>query len=364
MWKNPFKKVPPASTVALTPVFTLKERVLAFWTWFSEVADDFYATIDDKRCRDLEPVVSAKVDELLPGFGWVFGPGADGKGHSFTLTPEGVSYKRLPAYFWLSQAPHLEGWTFYASRQATTPISPDRSIQIDGLDFKAQEIWITPWVDGQEEKIDITVWHPLFDKIKESLRHTVTFLWLDEVLGEEGTSNWIGEIKLGDQRLADAMPLSELPELIDGLQKQHGWEKYPPHETFSGYRGKDPECGQLRRDVIAGTTCMMRLVYDYPLDENPLKEMGAEYHMIAIPADRFPQGRQVEVRGELEDAIADAFELEASGKVLGGAGGMEHFYIDLIFYDGMRSRQIVERALQQQGFGDVAKLHPFVKSAP
>ncbi len=363
MWKNPFKKVPAAAVVSVPAAFTLKERVAAFWSWYSGVAGGFYAAIEDRRCAELEPAVSSKVDELLPGFGWVFGPGADGKGHSFTLTPEGNPHKRLAAHYWLGQAPVLEGWTFYAARQPDKPFRPGQSIQIDGKDFKAEGIWLTPWVDEQEEKVDITVWHPLFAKIKEGLRHTVTFLWLDEVLGEEGTANWLGEIKLGDQLLAGAMPLSELPEFIDELQVRQGWKKYPPHETFTGYRGKDPERSELRKDIIAGTTCLMNLVYEYPLEENPLEKIGAEYFMIAIPADRFPTGRQVEVRGEIEDAITAAFEKEASGKVLGGAGGLECYYIDLVFYDGIRSRKILEQVLIQQGFGDVARLHSFVVPA-
>lgn len=358
MWKKIFKKSPRISEVP--GALSLKERVAAFWKWYSEVSDDFYNTIENKRCSDLEPAVSAKVDELMPGFGWVFGPGEDGQGHSFTLTPEGHPHKRLAAYYWLGQAPILKGWTFYASRQPDNPFRSGRSIRIEEMDFKAEEIWLTPWVDDQEEKVDVIVWHPFFSKIQEQLRHTVTFLWLDEVLGEEGTSNWIGEIKLGDHRLADAMPLGELPEFIGKLKEANKWEKFPPHETFCQYRGSDPMRGGLRSDVIAGTTCMMPLVYEFPLEENPLMELGAEYFMIVIPADHFPTGRQVEMRGEIEDELTSALEAEASGKVLGGASGLENFYIDLVFYDGNRSRAITEKILRRRGLGKSAKLYSFV----
>lgn len=363
MWKNPFKKVPAAAVVSVPAASTLKERVAAFWSWYSGVAGGFYAAIEDRRCAELEAAVSSKVDELLPGFGWVFGPGADGKGHSFTLTPEGNPHKRLAAHYWLGQAPILEGWTFYAARQPDKPFRTGRHFKIDGMDFKAKEIWLTPWVDEQQETVDIMVWHPLFATIQESLRHTVTLLWLDEVLGEEGTANWIGEIKLGDQLLTDAMPLSELPDFIEELQSRQGWKKYPPHQTMSAYRMEEPETGSLREDIIAGSSLLMSLVNRYPLEENPLEHLGAEYFMIAFPADRFPTGRQVEVRGEIEDAITAAFEKEASGKVLGGAGGLEYYYIDLVFYDGIRSRKILEQVLIEQGFGAVARLHSFVVPA-
>ncbi len=57
------------------------------------------------------------VNELSPGFAWVFGPGADGIGHSFTLSGEGVIHRQLLALQWLSRAPVINGWTFYAARQ-------------------------------------------------------------------------------------------------------------------------------------------------------------------------------------------------------------------------------------------------------
>jgi hypothetical protein len=77
--------------------FTFKQRVEAFWTWYAEVADRFYQTIDDNQSSSLTDEVCAKVDELLPGMAWVFGPGEDGKGHSFTLSGEGILPKQLLA---------------------------------------------------------------------------------------------------------------------------------------------------------------------------------------------------------------------------------------------------------------------------
>jgi hypothetical protein len=95
---------------------TFNERARAFWSWYTSVAARFYAAIEAGRCADLTDETSAKVDELLPGFAWVFGPGPDRQGHSFTLSGEGIEHRQLLAQQWLALAPKIEGWTFYVPR--------------------------------------------------------------------------------------------------------------------------------------------------------------------------------------------------------------------------------------------------------
>ena len=96
---------------------TFKNRVQNFWRWYAEVAPRFYQTIEAKDCPSLAGEVSTKVNEMLPGFAWVFGPGANGNGHSFTLSGEGDIHRQLLTMFWRSQAPEISGWTFYHARQ-------------------------------------------------------------------------------------------------------------------------------------------------------------------------------------------------------------------------------------------------------
>jgi hypothetical protein len=102
-----FKRKPPTASES-----TFKTRVQRFWTWYSEVAVHFYKTIESGDCKALAEEVSAKVRELVPGFAWVFGPGENGQGHSFTLSGEGNLHRQLLAIYWLEQAPKIDGWTF------------------------------------------------------------------------------------------------------------------------------------------------------------------------------------------------------------------------------------------------------------
>jgi hypothetical protein len=369
MWKRFFRKsqpekAPPTPEPTAPELLTLKQRVTAFWEWYASVAGRFYSEIDSKRCGDLEPEVSAKVNELLGGMAWVFGPGANGAGHSFTLTPEGNRHRRLVAQYWLAQAPEIDGWTFYASKQPSEMHRMGQTMRIQDLSFGANEIWLTPSVDAEAESVDLMVWHPLFDRIDNRLRWTVVFLWLDEALGEDAVSQRVGEIRLGDTKLAAALPLSELPEYIAELEAERGWKCIPPHQCYSSYHRKEPERGGgLRRDIIAGSTLQMNIVQDYPMEANPLADFGAEYEMIIIPINQLPPGHQVDARGQLEEALEAALSKSGAGKVLGGATGLENAYIDLVVFDADRSRQVIHSVMAATPYAEHYRTAGFVQAS-
>jgi len=342
---------------------TFKTRVQRFWEWYSEVAPHLYKTIEAKKCDDLATTVSAKVGELLPGFAWVFGPGANGKGHSFTLTGEGVLHQQMLAMFWHSQAPALSGWTFYYARQpgSIEGIRMDKANKV----FNPLEFWITTTLNSESEKIDLVVWHPLFGEMPEKDRYTVLFLFLDEALGEFGTQQWIGEIKLNDQKLADSMPLHELNLFLKQVEGETGWKKFPPGESWVGYQMKQPNKQFLRGDVIAGSTTNYQLIEEYLDAEgelpDPLAGTGADYVFISFDAKFLPDGKQSEARGIIEDALAEALKSDSNGRLLGGAFGTQNAYIDLLVFDDSNSLETVLRVLKDQNLPLGTSINYFAK---
>jgi len=343
---------------------TFKERVGGFWRWFAKNAERFYATIEDKRCGDLQPEVSEQMNQLIPGCAWVFGPGANEIGHSFTFTGEGNRDRQLLAAYWLSQAPSLPGWTFYSAKQRTPDVTGYK-IHFNELVFDPLEFWLTTYVDEQEERIDVVVWHPAFPKMEDRTRWTAIFLYLDEVLGELGTQNWVGEIKVGDERLADAMPLTEFSSFVDRVVADHGWELAVPGEMWHSYELKEMRSGPLRADIVAGTTCLFHLIQSVKgghVDPDPLADTGAEYVYIVLPRSVLTPGKEVDSRGVIEDALSAALEVGWAGRVLGGAVGLDHAYIDLLLVDGVNSLEIVQKVLQERGLGEGTSIEYFAKS--
>jgi hypothetical protein len=341
---------------------TFKRRVEQFWEWYGQAAPRFYKVIEESNCASLATEVSGKVDELGHGFAWVFGPGAK-DGHSFTLSGEGVLHKQLLTQYWLSRAPDLPGWTFYSERQRGSIAGIH--IKLGDQDFKPVEFWITPEVNNETEKIDITAWHPLFDRLNENDRLRPLFLFLDEVLGEFGTEQWIGEIKLGDRRLAEAIPLSELSGLVTDLEKTKGWKKFPPGTAMALYRCKQPNTRFLRGDIVIGQTAQMKLINEYLRAEGKLKDplagTGADYVFVSFDVGFLPEGKQVDARGAIEDALDAALKAGHQGRILGGAMGTKSAYIDLLVYDGVASLEVVKQVVKERKLPKGTGIHFFAE---
>lgn len=367
MW--PFNKTQQAiePVLSLDDTPTLKQQVIEFWSWFSEHAQRFYETIENKRCSDLEPEVSEAVDRWLDGMAWVFGPGANKQGHSFTLSGEGVLAKQFLAEYWLKQAPQLPGWTFYSSRQPTDGDPRRFKLRLDdgNEEFNPIEFWISPYVNDQTENIDISVWHPSIHRLPEQTRFTALFLILDELLGEHGTVNWIGEIKFSESQLQQSMPITEICDLIAETEDKYEWKKYPPTEVYSSYQLKEPIDECQRGDTIAGTSCFFSLIGDY-LDakgpcEHPTPGLGVDYIFVPIETSFFRKGKEVNDRSKIEDGIIARLEAEASGISIGGATGFAYCYIDFAIYDGAHSLDIIRHVLQKHRVPKSTTIHFFTQ---
>ncbi|QJE95771.1 hypothetical protein [Luteolibacter luteus] len=359
-----FKK-PEAEAEEQAVELTFKERVESFWAWFSSVSDRFYQTIESEGTRPLIDEISTKVDELFPGMAWVFGPGEKGEGHSLTLSGEGILTKQLLAAYWLSRAPRLNGWTFYAARQPSDDPG-GFSIRMGELTFKPIEFWVTPEIDEENEHLDLTVWHPLADKVDDNLRQTALFLVLDEILGEFGTGRWIGSMEFSQKQLGRSMPISELTSFIEETRAERGWKMWTPGETWMSY-GIPPEKMSdtgPRLDTIAGSTACWNPLRDF-LDgdeEIPFDGFHADWIYLAFDTRALPSEATVDAREAMADVISEDLTKALSGRPLGGAIGRSKSYIDFLIYDGSRSIGIIREAARRAGLPENTRLEYLANS--
>ena len=341
---------------------TYKHRVAEFWSWFQANSNRFLLTIDEGNCDFLTQETTEAVHKLGLG-AWVYGPPPKGaQGHSLTVSGEGVIHKQFLTEYWLSQAPKIEGWSFHASRQAG---QLNGYINIKDLKIEFQAMWIRVHVDNEREKVDISVWHHHFPELDDKDRFTITFIVLDEVLGEYGTDNWVGEINFAAQAEKESMPVAELKEYVDELEKETGWKKYAPTEVYNNYQIPELEKDFPRSDTFVGTTSNFNLVRDFLEQDgemtSPVTGSGADFIYITCSNDFLPKDEEVIFRGEIEDSLHNALEVEASGQVFGGASGEVNFYIDLAIYDGEKSIEIIKSILNARNFPSDTTLRYFEK---
>lgn len=359
------KKDQPSESAPAMPTFptpTYKERVETFWQWYSSVAQDFYDTIEAGNCGDLAAELNPKIEELLPGMAWVFGPGENDEGHSLTLSPEGYEPKQFLTTYWMERAPKLEGWTFYDARQAGGLESV--SISMNDVTYDAQSLWLTPGLDEDRQKIDITVWHPKFEHLDKSHQLQLLFIWLDHAIGEKGVRTWIGEIEIGQERLKEAIPISDLLEFTEELREKKEWNT---QETIAKIYELEPQEGPLRADSFMGTTICFSVISDYfrdfqPIEEDPVPDLGAHYMFLSIDRRNMPDEDLLEFRYKIDDAIEEALKGQQAGKTLGGGTGLNNAYIDLLIFDGQNSIDLITEAVAQFNLEYPVAIHPFHQS--
>lgn len=343
-------------------MMTYKERVDEFWNWFGGVAERFFNTIENGNCGDLQEETTNAVNKLGLG-AWVYGPGPKEKGgHSLTISGEGVIHKQFLTEYWLSKAPTLEGWTFYAARQ---PENFGACIEINGLKIDFKAIWVKTKIDEENENIDLEVWHHEFPNLEDSAKFRITFLVLDEVLGEYGTGNWIGEINFASTAPQDIIPITELSEFVDQLQASTQWEKCPPTETYQSYRVTPCEEDFPRSDLMTLSTSNSKLVWEYLNAEgdyeSPIKGTGADFIFISFPMSILPKGAEVDFRADLEDSLETQLKASGAGQLFGGSLGEVNAYIDLAIYDGERSIEIIKSVLKERSLPSETTIHFFDK---
>ncbi len=340
---------------------TFREQVLEFWSWFPRVAPLLAEHIESGAGLETLPFNFAdEIRSKIGGLAWMFGFNKATSRFSLTVTGEGQKARQLLSQFWLSQAIEIPDWDFYCARQPSPPESlAFLEIDIGGNTVDAESLMIFTEVDDKANAVNIKAWHPAFEPIPEDARFQILFLMLDEALGEYGTQTKLGEIQFSEEQ--DSIPLARLQDYLKNLWLNKGWEEISPLESYAGYRA-DSTVGFERADTVAGHTCVPQIVLPFLeskgcLDENPIENSGAEFLFVQIKGDALKSDDPLSNRNQIEEEIAR--RLSGAGYVVGAATGAENMYIDLIIFDGERSKAAIEEALLIHHLDGQFELKPF-----
>ena len=176
-----------------------------FWTWWAGARGRIEQAIETGSFdRKLVDEVSKAVQSVDPRLAWEFSAGRGSK-HALTLSPEGNPMSRPAAVAWLAAAPPADDtWHYFASRQPSP--TTEGAFEVGGEHVKVSDMRaITTW-DPTRRRLGVRLWHPVFGRAEEGLRQQVSFLFLDDLLGEEDVERWIGEIEVLDAPISGRTP--------------------------------------------------------------------------------------------------------------------------------------------------------------
>ncbi len=340
---------------------SFKERVGKFWGAFAEKESEVRKMLDDKVGTD---TLIKFVDDILSvAFHKAFfelGINDQGK-YELILTPEGDRAKLFQLEYWLKQAPAVltEKWNFYSSKPAKA--KGDFSISMYDTTLSADSVSLYYEIDEKHQKVNLQVECLPLMKLEENKKYSLFFIYLDQLIGEAYTMEYIGTIDFrvsgkGLKKIA----ATDLRKLMDDTIEAKNWFRIENIcERCAGYemvpsKAKD---WQLREDIyIAYSSCFPVLNAFYNKSTELFGNFYADgvvfgflfYENINVPKDRM-----VPFRTEIEDQILKEAKAANVADSIGGATGFYFSYMDFIVYDIDAFLAIAKEVLVKYKFKDV-----------
>jgi hypothetical protein len=187
-----------------------------FWKWFQvNDAKLFDFEKDQERIFDQ---IGAALQKINPDLTFEFGPKKDGR-REFVISAGGIT-KSFPAVESLYvAAPHLSRWTIMKFRQRRHPVN---DIKYGNKEIKAKDVFYKIFMDSNPKKVGILVFMPGYKAEEEKTFSQVSYLMLDEALGEYDVETKVGAIIVEGQdskHFPGSRPINDLGADFDAVMK-------------------------------------------------------------------------------------------------------------------------------------------------
>jgi hypothetical protein len=193
-------------------------RIGEFWTWWlAEGADATAAAYEAGTLASWAVKLGKHVHAIDEDLEWELGPGVESQ-HVLVVSAAGNSQLRATARRWrLSAPPPSATWSYSDLRLPSAGL--DWVFDFAGHQVDGESVLVDANVDSAHAVIDVAVFHPAFPSMMQDQRNQLTFLLLDNALGEEAVETWIGEVSSSVTRPESGINLTRLQQLLAQLQQ-------------------------------------------------------------------------------------------------------------------------------------------------
>ncbi|MBP6732738.1 MAG: hypothetical protein KA149_11805 [Chitinophagales bacterium] len=331
------------------PELTFKQRVVLFWKLFTEGEEDLRSGV---KAADTEKTI-AFINSVFKqsGIELAFQMGFNGEKFEFFFSPEGNRNVQFLTRCLIDISPHLEHWLFYPSKQSSSlERLADIAIQLsDNNSITPADTFIYANLDEERRHFNIKVHHQSFTQLPEKDRTIISFLLLDEALGEYGTEMFVGKLETTTSRNEGDIDLVTFRKRVDGYKAEIEFDgEMTPDQLHSLYSIKPEEKSKyaLREDVYVINTSNIELFENYG-KSNLLEKFGANYIFAVISMSLFDMETFLDQREEISDKVDLEMQSANDGFVVGFATGKLNCYMDLIIFDGETSINKLIATLQK-----------------
>jgi hypothetical protein len=261
------------------PRLPAPDAVPDFWRWWTTEGGRHCAhLLDGGNPPAVEPVLSPAVDRLHPELAWEVRPGRNG-GWLLVVTAGGNPRLRATARRWLLAAPAPDGqWEYTDTRQPSVDAESGR-LHLGPADIALADLRTSWRVDDDRACVDVAVHHPEFAALDAQARLQITFLALDDLLGEEAVELWIGEITAVVDEPPGATTLAPLRAAVRQLAAQHSGPEPTWQLRQATTRSGRPLIASVRLPLTSAAAphldAYVRVELPYEMEDTRLPEPSA-----------------------------------------------------------------------------------------
>lgn len=239
------------------------ERVARFWSRWPAIRTAVEADLAAGAYGAGTEQLTDAIDAIHPELEWELS-GGQTAANALCVT-SGNSALRPVSQRWRDAAPPADDmWEYHPARIA---VGSERfelaDMRIDPADAR-----IAVERDDDAEQLTVTVSHPEFRGLDDTLRFQAAFRMIDDLIGEDATERWIGSVDVTDVDMAWAGPISGLPSLVDEIADSatgSRWVVFEDEDTRAGHAEVEVNLAIKRLDFIHFTDYLaVSISYDDP----------------------------------------------------------------------------------------------------
>ncbi len=379
---------------------SLKNKVTAFWEWFSFNSDDFFQIIKNQQ----KGQVAYEIKKQLDKFGL---PPIRKKTYKENITTTLISQNTqdkiietkqsllqdiyqnnttsfsLPFFlelrpstnqcsltllsynnpnylflfhYWKDLAPSISNWIFWDSFPPEDPyILKQRTWISSQKTYEAQSFLVYIELNHQTQKVNIILYHPFFLYNSALLSWNITMKVLFYSIGKSGIDMYLEKISTcKSQQDQQGLHLWELYSyLCDIKQKYSKWINFglSSEKQWDDYNNipADLDYYPPRTDIFVGKTACLSLQrlminkqnkpsnFSTSISRQIFHECGAIYCFLQIPP--IPAVELTELSYQIDKSFREA----KVGYLIGEAQGRQNSYLDFILFDLQASKIILQK---------------------
>ena len=210
-----------------------REAIAAFWKAWPGLRKRLRSELMEGAYGEGTEELTELVEAIDPALEWDLVPGRSAV-YALCLSPAADPGLRSLTETWRLAGPSPDRvWEYHPARIAVEPAS----VLVGDFSIDPAEVTVVVEPDSSTEELDLTVGHPDFGRMDESLQLLVVFRLLDDLLGEDGAEFWIGSVDVVPHRLPWGMPFFDLVQQVEDLASSatgRKWEMIPRDDPDLG----------------------------------------------------------------------------------------------------------------------------------